>query len=181
MSEDNQAGQSGQPADGSHDAGETKPVTGGDGTDWKAEAEKWKKLSRQNEDRAKANHEELEKLRAAQDSSKTETQKLADRIEAAEKRAAEAEGKALRAEVAQAKGLTAAQAKRLQGASKEELEADADELLDAFGGAKKDDGDEAGKSGRLPKEKLRPGASAPNDDEDPDKLADKVWARSRGI
>lgn len=40
--------------------------------------------------------------------------------------------KALRLEVAAAKGLSPAQAKRLVGSTKEELEADADEILEAF-------------------------------------------------
>lgn len=84
----------------------------------------------------KAAEAELVKFRKADqeraDADKTEAQKLADRATAAEKAAADAEARALRLEVAQAKGLTAGQAKRLQGSSREELEADADELLEAF-------------------------------------------------
>lgn len=108
---------------------------------------------------------ELEPLAAKaqqlEDSKKTETEKLGEKLTAAEKRAVEAEQKALRLEVAAAKGLTQAQAKRLVGATKEELEADADELLASFGGAGVDTsggkGAGAGK-GRTPVEKLRPGA-----------------------
>jgi hypothetical protein len=57
---------------------------------------------------------------------------LQDRIDAMERKAAEAETRAMRLEVAQAKGLNAAQAKRLQGTTREELERDADDLLAAF-------------------------------------------------
>lgn len=54
---------------------------------------------------------------------------LEDRVAEIERAAKDAEQRALRAEIANAKGLTANQAKRLIGASREELEADADELL----------------------------------------------------
>lgn len=118
------------------------------------------------------------------DASKSELEKLAERVKAAEEKQAEADARALRAEVAQAKGLTAAQAKRLQGASREELEADADELVEAFG-TKADDSKTAAKAngsgtGR-PKEKLRPGAApdgeAPVNTESAGKIADSILAR----
>ena len=54
---------------------------------------------------------------------------LEDRVAEIERQAKASEERALRAEVANAKGLTASQAKRLIGSTKEELEADADELL----------------------------------------------------
>lgn len=72
------------------------------------------------------------RLQEFEDRDKTEAQKLADRADAAEKRAAELETRALRLEVASEKGLTTAQAKRLVGSTREELEADADELLETF-------------------------------------------------
>lgn len=72
------------------------------------------------------------KLQEFEDRDKSEAQKLADRAEAAERRASELEVKALRLEVAAEKGLTPAQAKRLVGTTREELEADADELLETF-------------------------------------------------
>lgn len=168
------------------DQDEAKPQ--GDGIDWKAEARKWER-------RAKENMEAARRLREAEEAEKTELQKMAERAEAAEKRVAEAEGKLLRLEVAQAKGLTAAQARRLQGATREELEADADDLLAAFG-AKKDepkegDGDEgeakpdesAGAAifGR-PKERLTPGAAPDHEPEKtPDQLADEVLKKARGL
>lgn len=72
------------------------------------------------------------RLKEFEDRDKTEQQKLAERAEAAEKRAQELESRALRLEVASEKGLNAAQAKRLVGTTREELEADADELLETF-------------------------------------------------
>lgn len=78
-----------------------------------------------------------DRLAEIEDADKTETQRLTDRLNEAEARAAKAEGDALRLTVAQAKGLTPAQAKRLVGTTREELEGDADEILEAFptGGA----------------------------------------------
>ena len=63
-----------------------------------------------------------------EDSKKTAEQKAADDLEAARKEAAENAAKALRYEVAAAKGLDLALASRLTGATREELEADADVL-----------------------------------------------------
>ena len=52
--------------------------------------------------------------------------------EAAEKRAAELESRAMRLEVAAEKGLTVAQQKYLTGATREELEANAAQILEDF-------------------------------------------------
>lgn len=121
--------------------------------DWKTEARKWERLAKTNKDAA-------DKLAALEDSKKTETEKLTERATAAETRAAEAESKALRLEVAAAKGLTQAQAKRLVGSTQAELEADADELLASFGTTPSGDttGGKGSGKGRTPVEKLRPGA-----------------------
>jgi len=83
-----------------------------------------------------ADYDDL-KAKAAQvdqltESKKTDLDKLTEQIEGLKRSQADADQKALRAEVAMAKGLTPAQAKRLAGASQEELEADADEILEAF-------------------------------------------------
>lgn len=164
---------------------QTAPDTG---KDWQAEAEKWKALARKHEEQAKANYEELQRLKAASDASKSEMDKLREQLAALEKRTAEAERKALLAEVAQAKGLTPAQARRLQGNTREELEADADDLLAAFGIARKqsESGSGDGKAavgvfGR-PKERLKPGAAPDLEPEpSPDDLADQVLKRARGI
>jgi hypothetical protein len=92
----------------------------------------WKQKAREQEARAKANAEAATKLQQFEDRDKTEAQRLTERAEAAEKRAAEIEVHALRLEVAAEKGLTPAQAKRLVGSTREELDADAAELLDTF-------------------------------------------------
>lgn len=104
------------------------PDTGDDG-DYKSEAEKWKALARKHEQAAKANAGAAKQLAEIADRDKSDQQKLAERAEAAEKRAAEVELRALRHEVALAKGLTSSQAKRLVGSTEAELLADADELL----------------------------------------------------
>ncbi|MFI2664872.1 hypothetical protein [Micromonospora carbonacea] len=72
------------------------------------------------------------KLKEYEDRDKTEAEKAAERLTAAEQRAEQAELRALRLEVAGEKGLTPAQAKRLVGATREELEADADDILATF-------------------------------------------------
>lgn len=72
------------------------------------------------------------RLQEFEDRDKSEAQKLIERAEAAEKRYAETESRAMRLEVAHEKGLTPGQAKRLVGATREELEADADEILRDF-------------------------------------------------
>lgn len=84
-----------------------------------------------------ADYDELKKaadrLSQLEEANKTEAQKTADRLAAAEKRAAELEVKALRAEVAAAKGVPA---NLLTGSSQEELEAAADALIAFRGGQK---------------------------------------------
>jgi hypothetical protein len=74
----------------------------------------------------------VKRLKEYEDRDKTETQKLAERAEAAEKRAAELETRSVRAEVAAAKGVPA---NLLSGSTQAELEASADALI-AFRGEK---------------------------------------------
>jgi hypothetical protein len=85
-------------------------------------------------------YEELKKaadrLKALEEANKTEAEKTAERLAAAEKRAAELESKALRAEVAAAKGVPV---NLLTGSTQEELEAAADALI-AFRGEQKSAG-----------------------------------------
>lgn len=85
----------------------------------------------------KANKEAADsraKLQELSDRDKSDAEKLADRVTAAEKRADEAEARALRIEVAIAKGLKPAQAKYVTGVTREEMETSADEVLRDFGG-----------------------------------------------
>jgi len=90
-----------------------------DTTDWKAESRKW-------ENRAKENGSAAQRLAEIEDAKKSDEQKVTDRIAAAEKRAADLEVKATRAEVAAAKGVPV---EMLQGSTQEELEASADALI----------------------------------------------------
>jgi hypothetical protein len=142
--------------------------------DWKAEAEKWKALSRKHEDQAKANADAARRLREAEDAEKSELEKATERAATAEKRADESEAKALRYEVAQAKSIPPKLLRFLTGSTREELEQSADELLEAV---KPDTGagSEEPPTGR-PKERLRAGASNDGEPEetDPRKLAAKI-------
>ncbi|MGV9364518.1 hypothetical protein [Amycolatopsis sp. NPDC003731] len=146
----------------------TAPAGGTDNTapaggevDYKAEAEKWKALSRKNEATAKANADAAKKLADIEAAQLSETEKLTKRVEAAEARAAELELKALKAEVAAEKNLPA---NLLNGTTREELETHADELIrfrgpagtNDFGAGKtgtKDISD--GKSGQLTRDDLK--------------------------
>ena len=79
---------------------------------------------------AKANADAAQRLAEYEEAQKTEAQKLADRLAAAEQKALAAELKALRSDIAQAKGVPAG---LLTGSTEEELTASADALL-AFRG-----------------------------------------------
>lgn len=81
---------------------------------------------------AKANASAAEKLAKIEDEKKTEQERAAEAQQQATTRADAAEARAIRLEVAFAKGLTPAQAKRLVGGNRDELEADADEILRDF-------------------------------------------------
>lgn len=111
---------------------------------------------------AEARLKELEpiaaKAKQLEDATKSEAEKLTEKLSAAETRAQAAEDRAMRLEVAAKKGLTQAQAKRLVGATPAELEADADELLASFGGAGESGGGSKKPAGsKKPVEQLRPG------------------------
>lgn len=67
--------------------------------DWQAEAEKWQKLSRQNETRAKENAAAAKRLAELEEADKTEAQKLADKLAAAEERATAATKRAVSAQI----------------------------------------------------------------------------------
>lgn len=155
------------------------------------------------ENDAKTLRTELDQLKADSSSSKSEVEKLTDRLEAAEKRQVEAERRALISEVAQAKKLSPALAARLQGTSREELESDADELLkhvapnsgsEGGDGSNGDSGDNSGagggnnntnddatgssggdgSDGRSPQELREGSGGSGNAEPDPSKLADKI-------
>lgn len=94
--------------------------------DHTTEVEKWKALSRKNEQRAKENEAKAKRLDEIEEANKTEAEKLQARVDAAEKIAAEATLRALRADVSLAKGVPA---DLLSGSTQDELEASADALL----------------------------------------------------
>lgn len=143
----------------------------GDGKDPQAEAEKWKALARKHEANAKANAAAAKELAELKEADKTEVQKAADKAADAEKRAQDAETRALRLEVAVEKGLTPSQAKRLVGTTREEFEADADDFLESI----KTDDKNPTPPGK-PRERLSGGGDPTEEPEetDPAKLAAKV-------
>lgn len=126
------------------------------------------------------------KAKEAEDAGKSKDDKIDERLAAAEKRAQDAEQRAIRLEVVTSTGLTTAQAKYLRGSTKEELEASAKEILDDF--PTKDAGDAGGGGGEgtgaggarrttsRPKENLGGGNEPEEEPEetDPRKLAEKV-------
>lgn len=144
---------------------QTEPDVPAQETDWKAEARKW-------EQRAKANKEAAARLAELEDAQKSEQEKLAEKLSATEQRAAEAELRAARLEVATSKGLPMASVKFLTGATPEELAASADELL---GLLKQDEPEPSVR----PKERLKGGASRADAEPlpDPNALADKILSR----
>jgi hypothetical protein len=143
-----------------------------DKTDWKAEAEKWKSLSRKNEKDANARAAALKKY---EDANKSEAQRLEEERDSHRSRAEKAEAALKRRDIAEQRApehATPAQirtvAKRLAGDSDEEMEKDADELFAAFAPAPP-----TSKTASRPKERLR-GGSEPDEDveeTDPRKLA----------
>jgi Domain of unknown function (DUF4355) len=172
--------------------GEETPPSGGGGTGdlvpesvapggktaeaWRAEARKW-------EERAKRNLEEKKALQAIADTDKSELQKLNERFDEAEKRAAAADLRALRADVANAKKLSPAQANRLVGTTKEELETDADAMIADFGIKPGEGGGGTGDGkpplrppGSKPEENLSGGSNADGEviEMDPRKLAKAI-------
>lgn len=101
-----------------------------------ADAEKWKGLSRKNEERAASNAEKAKKFDEHEEANRTELEKVQARAEAAEKAVAERDAKEaavkLREEIATEKGFADRKIKAtaLRGTTREELEAHADELLE---------------------------------------------------
>ena len=102
-------------------ATEAEAPQGEAGTDWKTEARKW-------ETRAKADHEAANKWREFETSQKSEYERLAERLAQAEATASEASAKAIRYEVATAKGIPAEALDLITGNDRETIEASADKL-----------------------------------------------------
>jgi hypothetical protein len=83
--------------------------------------------------RERAKYADYDELKAKAGQSTTLEERVAD----IERQARDSERRAMRAEIANVKGLSPSQAKRLVGETREELEADADELLSDIGAQKK--------------------------------------------
>lgn len=100
-----------------------------------ADVEKWKALSRKNEERASENAEKAKKFDEFEEKNRTELEKEKARADAAEKQLAERTAKEtvekLRGDIAAEKKLADRKipASALRGSTREELEAHADELL----------------------------------------------------
>lgn len=135
----------------------------------------------------------LKMQRTADASSKTELEKLTDRLTNAEKELEKTRMEALRLDIAAEKGLSKSQARRLLGTTREELEADAEDMREAFGIKDKSQGSETDAESTpqdrparkvRPKEQLNSGAQTPKpetESEDPNKLADAVLKSVRGF
>jgi murein DD-endopeptidase MepM/ murein hydrolase activator NlpD len=154
---------------------QTSPESVTDERDWKAEADRWKSLSRKNENAAKQN---AAKLKQYEDANKTESQRLQEERDSHRTRAERAEAALRRRDIAEARApehATAAQikavAKRLAGESDDDLEADADELFAFLAPAPT-----SPKTPSRPKERLRGGSEPdePVETDDPRKLAASI-------
>lgn len=116
------------------------------------------------------------KAKELEDANKSDTEKLTERLTAAEKEAGTTRAELMRLRVGMRKGLTEKQAARLVGATEEDMEADADELLESFGSKGKPAPKVAGK----PTERLRGGTDPdePVEETDPRKLAQLITRRT---
>lgn len=157
------------------DSGKPAGDSATDSTDWKAEAEKWKRLSRKNEGDLKST---AAKLKQYEDASKSDAQRLEEDRDSHRSRAEKAESALKLREIAEECApdhATVAQvkkvAKRLRGDTEEELIEDAKELWADFAPAAPKTQMPA-----KPKEKLR-GGGDPDDEPgelDPRKLAARI-------
>lgn len=95
-------------------------------TDYRAEAEKWKALSRQNEARATANAEKAKRFDELEEANKTELEKATERTAALEAKAAKAETEALRLRTSIKTGVPE---ELLYGTTPEEFEKSAEAAL----------------------------------------------------
>lgn len=145
------------------------------------EIAKWKSLARKHERESRTR---ADKLRQYEDANKSESERLQEALAEVKARADKAEAAVRRREIAEDRApahATSAQikavAKRLSGDSDDDLEADADELFALLAPAPVKESREAPRTPSRPKERLRPGNSDPEDDDDetdPRKLADLI-------
>ncbi|WP_433364026.1 hypothetical protein [Streptosporangium sp. CA-115845] len=96
--------------------------------DWEAEVSKWRSMARKHEATAKANAEAARKYAEFEESQKTEQQRLADRVAAAEERAVAAEIGRAKLLAAAAYNIPTSLLDRLGGKSEDEINEAAQEL-----------------------------------------------------
>lgn len=102
-----------------------------DGIDWKAKAREWEK-------RAKDNKSAADELASLKDSQKSSEQKFEERLSGMEKRAQEAEARALRSDIAARHGISAEDRDLfLTGSDEAALEAQAKRLAERAADQKK--------------------------------------------
>lgn len=139
------------------DAAEQKEVN------WQAEAEKLKAESRKHEARAKENFEYAKKWKELEDSQKSESEKLNEKLAALEAENAKMKTEALINAVASEKNIPSKALKLLTGSTREELEASADEILSIISESAQptkplpnpEQGKPAGTSGQISKDELK--------------------------
>lgn len=169
-------GETPDPKAGETPDGNDDPGKGGDDLAGLREALNKERTARRTfEAEAKKNSDAAKRLGELEDANKSEVQRERDKAAAAEARAAQAETRIARLEVAAEKGLGPKLAARLVGSTREELEADADELLAQLKGDGKPAGGTPEGRGR-PREALRSGSApdAEREENDPKKLADLI-------
>jgi len=152
--------------------------------DWKAEAEKWKSLSRKNE---KAANEHAAARKKYEDANKSESERLQEERDSHRSRAEKAEAALKRREIAEERApdhatpkQIAQVAKRMSGDDDDALATDADELFAMWAPTPKDEPPASSKTPSRPQERLRGGAE-PDDEPgptDPRALANLIPRRS---
>jgi hypothetical protein len=101
-------------------------------TDWKAEAEKWKGLSRKNEQRAKDNSAAAKKLADIEQANMTEVEKANARAQAAEETAAASDQRYFRTMAAAKHDLPVELIEDLGSGTEEEIDARAERLANVI-------------------------------------------------
>jgi len=149
-----------------------------DDRDWRAEAEKWKKLSRQNE---KTAAERAAALKKYEDAKKSESQRLQEERDSHRTRAEKAEAALKRREIAEQLAPAHATvkqiaqvAKRISGEDDDALEADAKELFELLAPAPDSEPKPGAKTSTRPQPRLKGGTAEPDEEPeetDPRKLA----------
>ena len=138
----------------------------------------WKRRSRENEAKAKANADAAKRLADLEDRDKTEQQRAADALAAAQKAAADAQAETVRYRAAAEHGITGGDIDLLGGGDQEDVLARA-ERIGALLAAERELGELKAQKGAPPshlsRQHWRPGA-APADQNKPESSADLAAA-----